>query len=260
MPIETRKKLSPVAACHRWHMEVTMKIIRTGMLFFLCAALLSGCQRSVEEPAESSIETAGETEAVTLSSDPAKEPAVSAQTAYAAFLSGDLSLFHDADIQTWGLQAWADLILPNGNLEYTYLDLDDDGAEELLVQCVEDPCSYNGVFHYENGSLSCWQHDYMEGSCRDYPLTDGTMVRQYDFGGACSYTLFRYQSDGSMAEICNLFAREELLSSDSDAPCPYYEIDDREVDKNTFYEQLDALVTSRLLKRQVWEREENANE
>ena len=60
------------------------------------------------------------------------------------------------------------------------LDLDGDGGAELVVQMVAQPHQFNAVFHYGDGELSCWQYDIMEMSCRDYPLGDGAMVRQYE--------------------------------------------------------------------------------
>lgn len=71
---------------------------------------------------------------------------------------------------------------PAKELEYVLLDLDGDGGAELVVQRVGQPALFNAVFHYGDGELSCWQYDIMETSCRDYPLRDGTMVRQYDTG------------------------------------------------------------------------------
>ena len=58
---------------------------------------------------------------------------------------------------------------------------DGDGGSGL-VQMVEQPQQFNAVFHYGDGELSCWQYDIVEMSCRDYPWSDGAMVRQYDTG------------------------------------------------------------------------------
>lgn len=172
--------------------------------------------------------------------------------AYESFLAGNLFWFDTADIKTWRLDIWKDILLSGGELEYIYLDLDGDGVEELLVQYEESPEAYNGVFHYEDGKLYCWQHDDMEGNCRDYPLRDGTMVRQYDYGGTSSYTLFRYRSDGIEEKITNLFIREELIDPDSTDPCPYYEVGGMEVDKDKFEEQLKNLITDWKLDNSAW--------
>lgn len=178
------------------------------------------------------------------------------RSAFGTFLSGKLLLIDTDDITTYGLNIWMNSCFPSfasaGLLEYVYMDLDGDGVEELLIQHKDSPESYNGVFHYEDGRLYCWQHDAAEGSCRDYPLRDGTMVRQYDYGGSCSYTLFRYQADGSTEKLRDLFIREELIPPDSTNPCPYYEVGGMEVDKSTFEEQLKKLVTDQRLESSDW--------
>lgn len=176
-----------------------------------------------------------------------------ALTAYGSFLSGDRSLLEDA--KSW----WIPDFQEEGLVyEYTCLDLDGDEVVELLVQMAGDPCGYNGVFHFEGDKLVCWNSDAVEMSCRDYPLSDGTMVRQYDFNGTRSYTLFRYQTNGKMEVISLLFAREELIPETSLEPCPYYEIGGTEVGKSTFEEQLAKLVTDRILEHPAWTEIETA--
>lgn len=171
------------------------------------------------------------------------DDSAAARDAYEAFLAGDLSLLDAAELDRWGLEEWMGLVLVPGEVEYTYLDLDGDNVPELLLQRVDDPAGYNGVFHYEDGGLACWQNDGMEGSCRDYPLEDGTMVRQYDSDGS-SYTLFRYRADGKEETVSSLFLRE--------GPGPCCQIDGEEVEAAAFYERLDELVTGRLLGRDCW--------
>ena len=202
-----------------------MKIFRICILISVCLLILSGCEKSSQEHAKA---------------------------AYAAFLSGDISLFDDTEKETWALDVWTDMILPSGGLEYTYLDLDGDGISELLVQYADDPCVYNGVFDYDGGKLFCRQNDFSDGSCRDYPLKDGTMVRQYDFNGTCTYTIFRYDTNGKTEEISSLFAREELIPDDSSEPCPYYEVNGEETDKTAFDEKLNETVTDKMLDRSAW--------
>ena len=131
-------------------------------------------------------------------------------------------------------------------------DGDGDGVVELLVQLADDPCGYNAVFHFEDEKIFCWNSDAMEMSCRDYPLRNGIMVRQYDYAGTRSYNLFRYQSDGEMEYISQLFARDELISEDSLEQCPYYAIDDKEISKEEFDKQLNSLITNQLIERTAW--------
>lgn len=175
------------------------------------------------------------------------------QIAYWSFLAGDTSLIAPEDAEKWGLGDWRDVILAHGELEYTCLDLDGDGGEELLVQWVESPESYNGVFHYKDGRLTCWQNDFSEGSCRDYPLQDGTMVRQYDFNGTTTYTLFRYRPDGTTKELTRLVAREGAVDPVSgEELAPTYEANGMAVDESNFEEWLYDRLTSRLPDRSIW--------
>lgn len=172
-----------------------------------------------------------------------------ALTVYSSLLSGDMTLLEDTQTEQWWIPDFQD---EGMDYEYTYSELDGDGTMELIVQMVDDPCGYNAVFHFENDKIFCWNSDAMEGSCRDYPLNDGTMVRQYDYNGTRSYTVFRYQANGKQQDISYLFAREVLIPEDSLEPCPYYKINGNEVNKAVFDEQLAALVTDRILERSAW--------
>lgn len=178
-------------------------------------------------------------------------PTDKATQAYSALLSGDQSLVNNELIQWWIPDFRSNDIL---EYEYTYMDLDGDGMVELLVQMVDNPPGYNGVFHYADGELFCWNSDGMEGSCRDYPLIDGTMVRQYDYNGNSAYTIFCYLDNGEKEDIHYLFAREELVPEDSTEPCPYYAVDGEEVPKEVFEEQLKVMITDKVLSRELWMR------
>ncbi len=169
--------------------------------------------------------------------------------AYATLLAGDQSLVTMGDVEWWIPDFRNTGIL---EYEYTYMDLDGNGVVELLVQMVDDPAGYNGVFHYADGKLFCWNSDAMEGSCRDYPLVDGTMVRQYDNSGNPSYTIFSYSNSGEQEAIHTLFAREYLMPEDSTEPCPYYSIDGEEVTKEVFDAKLKEMITDKVLSREAW--------
>lgn len=216
-----------------------------------CGTLVACAAPGAQAPqsAGAAVAASGATASVPAALQGLPEPA---GTAYAAFLSGDISLFDPADAAAWGLDSWNDTLLAYGELECACMDLDGDGTPELLVQCVDDPASYNGVFHYAGGRLYCWQSDSAEGSCRDYPLADGTMVRQYDWNGTRSYTVFRYQAGGQAEELARLFAREEQLDPASTEPCPYYEVNGQAVDPAEFEAQLNRRVTSLLPGRAAW--------
>lgn len=154
-----------------------------------------------------------------------------------------------------GLELGEVSLPPEEELEYTLLDLDGDGGRELLLQWVEEPGSFNAVFHYGDGELSCWQYDNMEGSCRDYPLRDGTMVRQYDVGTGPTryshlYTLFRYLPSGETQEAASLAIHED--TPDGGAGTHTYLVDGEEVDQAAFEARFETLVGGRLLDRTAW--------
>lgn len=140
-------------------------------------------------------------------------------------------------------------------LEYTTLDLDGDEVCELLIQGVDNPCDYNGIFHWDGSQLTCWQNDLSEMSCRDYPLQDGTMVRQYDTGTGPErysnlYTLLRYLPDGTTETVATLAIHEETALDGSISIT--YQIDGSTVDPSNFKTEFDRLITGRLLERTAW--------
>ena len=211
-------------------------------LFSGCAPAANVSEVPASPPAETMTEIIQTTPAATV-------PGEAALAAYSAFLSGNRSLLNDPQSESWNILGSPAGLFP---YEYTYLDVDGDGEAELLIQMEDDPCGYNGVFHFDGERLLCWNSDAVEMTCRDYPLTDGTMVQQYDYGGTRSYTLFRYCSDGEREELHFLFARDELVYEDSTLPCPYYEVDGTEVDEAGFETRLEELVGSKLLDRTRW--------
>ena len=177
----------------------------TGLACLLAVAL-TACAGGGEPPAPSGSPASAPLEALkepanSMSVSPPLSPApVSAEAlaAYRALLAGEPGAL---DRPPEGLELHQVTLPPAEELEYVLLDLDGDGGAELVVQMVAQPHQFNAVFHYGDGELSCWQYDIMEMSCRDYPLGDGAMVRQYDTGTGPNrysnlYTVFRYLPDG----------------------------------------------------------------
>lgn len=220
-----------------------MKIFKLCACFALCLALLTGCGENGAETAEHSESSEMSVQAETES--------ISAKAAYEKFLSGDVSLFTEEDVSMWGLDGWQDILFWGG-LEYVYLDIDGDGVAELLVQYKGVPSVLNGTFDYDGENLICRQYDTGEGSSFDFPLNDGSMVRLYVFNGTHSYTVFRYNEDGETTEFTNLFFRNELIPEDSGEPCPYYEIDGKEVTLEEFTAGLKETVDDKMLDRSAW--------
>ena len=169
-----------------------------------------------------------------------------ALAAYAALLSGDTALLNpSAGAAQWWVPDFSDGSM---KYEYTYMDLNKDGVSELLVQMAEAPEGYNGVFSFENGEVRCWNSDASEMNCRDYPLTDGTMVRQYDFSDTVNHTLFRYRSGGE-EEIVAFFTVSENQGSERE---PRYAIDGEEVTQEDFGVQFNNMIASKMLERAAW--------
>lgn len=169
------------------------------------------------------------------------------EVAYDALLHGDTSLLADSGTaENWRFCREA------GGLEYGFQDLDGDGGDELLVQLEEDPAGMNAVFHYNGRSIDCWELDAVEMSCYTEPLTDGTMARRYFHGGCRSFWIFRYEPDGTRNELHSLFARDELVAPGDRAPCPYYEIDGREVTAGAFDRALRGDIQEKRWDREDW--------
>ena len=235
------------------------------MIFFciLICILLAGC--SADEYAEnidsdnlSGVPMSTENDEPSESGKPSEKEKQSengedmleqtAKAAYFDFLSGDVSLLEDNELG----QSWVDFYLPNSMLEYVFLDLDGDDVSELLIQWVDSPEACNAVFHYSDGKMFCWNFDTVEGSSRDYPLQNGTMVHQYDYSGTSSWIGFRYLPDGEREELFDLFARYEVVQENDTSPVPYYEIDGVEVDQITFESELEERITNQCLDRGIW--------
>ena len=172
--------------------------------------------------------------------------------AYRALLAGEPGAL---DRPPEGLELHQVTLPPAEELEYVLLDLDGDGGAELVVQMVAQPQQFNAVFHYGDGELSCWQYDIVEMSCRDYPLEDGAMVRQYDTGTGPNryshlYTVFRYLPDGETEECASLAVHQDTQEDGTEVFT--YLVDDAEVDQDTFAAEFEELVGSRLLSLEDW--------
>lgn len=226
-----------------------MKFFKLCTCLALVLALLAGCKSSGADGAETAVYSenaeSGERSAQTEISG------ISAKEAYEKFLSGDVSLFTEEDLSTWGLDSWQS-VLRLGGLEYICLDIDGDGSEELIVQYGGVPAVFNGTFDFDGENLICRHYDTGEGGSFDFPLNDGSMMRQYVFNGTQSYTVFRYDADGGITEFTNLFARTELIPEDSKEPCPYYEIDGKEVTLDKFRLGIKENIDDKMLDPSDW--------
>ncbi|MDU3778451.1 MAG: hypothetical protein E7G43_00655 [Flavonifractor plautii] len=231
----------------------------TGLACLLAVAL-TACAGGGEPPAPSGSPAPAPLEALkepanSMPVSPPLSPApVSAEAlaAYRALLAGEPGAL---DRPPEGLELHQVTLPPAEELEYVLLDLDGDGGAELVVQMVAQPHQFNAVFHYGDGELSCWQYDIVEMSCRDYPLEDGAMVRQYDTGTGPNryshlYTVFRYLPDGETEECASLAVHQDTQEDGTEVFT--YLVDDAEVDQDTFAAEFEELVGSRLLSLEDW--------
>ncbi len=136
--------------------------------------------------------------------------------------------------------------------EYLFFDLDGDGKEELLFRDKESPGVWNFIFHYENGEIKCWLGDAMEESDVDYPLTNGTMVSEYSYGGMTTSEVYKFKQDGEREGIIKFFVQSENVYDDPLIKCPYYEIDDKEVDVKEYNEKFKAYVEDYIFQDSEW--------
>ena len=226
-------------------------------LVCLLAASLTACGPSQSSPSSSPAPSAAP-ESTSIVPQPSETPDSAdtgerdAQAAYLALLQGDVSLVDDP--QTG--QDWLTLRDSGESLEYALLDLDGDGISELLLQASDSPQLYSAVFHYAGGTIFCWQYHIAETSCWDYPLQDGTMVRQCDTGGETgsyvhTYTLFHYNGDGSTTESAVLSIREDSAGEDA-PPAITYTLNGEALDQADFDAQFEALIGSQILDHSAW--------
>lgn len=245
-----------------------MKYFKIFASLLICLLIAAGCGSAGKEAAlpsedvSSHDDTPSSEEALSSETVPSYDTAPSseealslaelARAAYSSFLTGDTSLFDSGQLRIWGLEGWSDFLQTDLTYEYTYMDLDGDGIEELLIQMEKAPLIFNAVFHYADGKLFCWNLDMVEMTSGAYPLEDGAMVSQYDYNDTHLYTIFRYLSDGEHEILCELYARESLIDENSEEPCPYYTIDGTEVEQSVFEDRLEEMIQKRLLPRSAW--------
>lgn len=104
----------------------------------------------------------------------------------------------------------------------------------------------------KNNKIVCWSSDIVEMNCVDYPLNNGLMVNEYDYGGAVSYLIYNFTKDGKQQIISELFIRESLDFEDNTRKCPEYTIDGEEVEKDIFEQERKEKILDHVLKRSSW--------
>ena len=85
---------------------------------------------------------------------------MSAREAFTDFLAGD---YEKLNFRCYDFfQNWQ-YCCSVGRLEYTLMDVDGDGTEELQVQYENSPGDLNAVFDYDSGWINCWELDCLGG-------------------------------------------------------------------------------------------------
>lgn len=170
------------------------------------------------------------------------------------FIAGDRELLENNQEENWWIPEFDNDVL---DYEFLYFDLDGDNQNEMLVRLADDPSGYNGVFHIAGEKILCWNSDDVEMSCWDYPLTDKNMVRQYDYNGSTLYTIYKYNSQGEMETLHEMFIWEESFIEDENLVLPSYLIDGEEVTKEVFFDNYKMLIEDKLVSDNEWKTRAN---
>ena len=125
---------------------------------------------------------------------------------YRKFLLGDRTLVDESQTDIPDFHA----PYPSTQYLYTYFDLDGDGGDELVIWS-EYPDNYLGVFHYEEGKITCWYSEADQNSIRYHLLLDGTLEKEYFEDSVTSHAYFRFHSDGSVEYISELNDEQQLI-------------------------------------------------
>lgn len=167
------------------------------------------------------------------------------------FMNGDNSILIESQRDNYFIPSFKN----DGNeYEYTYLDLDGDSIDELLIQMKDFSGGYNAVFHAQDNQIVCWNSDSIEMTCYDYPLKNGLMVNEYNYDGSCSYNVFQYDSNGNKQWLSYFFIRESNTFEDEGIECPIYKIGEDKVDKDEFEKELNGTIIYQKLDRTDWEK------
>jgi hypothetical protein len=173
---------------------------------------------------------------------------VTTDEALLAFAGGDMSVLADGQIEEYYIPDFAG---DDFTYEYTFLDLDADNENELVIQKEGEPQGYLAIFNADAGKVYCWFSDSIEVLCYDYPLDNGLMVHEYDYGEIVTYSVYSFAQNGQMTDLTTMVC-EEPTGSNASSKEPEYRIDDQTVSKEEFEEMLKTTISDHLLSPLVW--------
>lgn len=159
---------------------------------------------------------------------------------YSNFILGDRDVLESTQQEKWFIP---DFQNDGHNYEYMFLDLNEDGDEELLIQMEDNPGGYNAVFHFEEDKIVCWCSDSVELTCFEYSLRNGLMVNEYQYNGTITYSIFNYLSNGEKVQKNMLWYRENDFS---------YNVDNIDVTKEEFENEYKSLIQEQLYDSVDW--------
>ena len=160
---------------------------------------------------------------------------------YASLLQGDLSAVAEEDRETAELffQTAADSEI---DVEYTFVDLNGDGEEELFLRFADSPAIHR-IFHEEDGVLYCVHEKDMEMNHWFTPLTDGTLLSTYDYNNAFSYAVYQMDENWDLTEVDTWFYRYgESDNPNDNFAVPSWSHGGQDLDRETFSRQFKEQV------------------
>lgn len=221
------------------------------ILITAAAICLSVVSCSVRTDEETSSETTL-TESTTKTSETTTY--LSSKELFEKYISGDRSVLEEKQQELWGLPNFHNFIY----YEYTYLDLDDDGDEELIVRSQDDPKSFTAVFYTKDNMVYCGWLDPGDSIPFSYPIDNGYMVSEHHEDGLINYSILKsnFGEGYNSKSVCEFFTNTKI-ADDPGNPYPHYRIDGKEVSKEEFEEKLKTMITDHLLDRDAWTRIEH---
>ncbi|MBP5654194.1 MAG: hypothetical protein J6X33_01640 [Clostridiales bacterium] len=170
------------------------------------------------------------------------------------YISGDTSVLEETQQELWGLPD----LHKRTYYEYTYMDLDDDGDEELIIQTENNPKSFAAIFYAKDNMVFCGCLDAADSIPFSYPIDNGYIVIERHEDGLINHSILKskFGEGCDFKSVCEFFTNTRI-ADDPENPYPHYRIDGKEVPKEEYEEKLKTMITDHLLDRDAWTRIEH---